>query len=133
MSLVDLGLFCHRNLPEPNSPKDYRDAHIDLQDILRFCVAFLSMRCHGKRVTITSVFRPDGIHATLNAIDFYVEGMDHDPVVRQSLSELKGLVETFAPYGVGGDGKFHFAFVWETDDKHRDHVHLQRNGYDPSA
>jgi hypothetical protein len=58
-------------------------------------------------------------------VDFVVEGMEITSEVRCALSEVKSLVEVLVPYGLGNDGKFHFAFVWETDDAHRDHVHLQ--------
>ena len=122
---ANLNLFCNILPPSPGSPKDFSHAHLRAQDLMRFCVAFLYLRGISD-ITITSVVREDGgTHQLGKCIDFDVEELETSPKVRQALSELMGLVQTYAPYGVGRDGKWHWAFVWEVDAAHRNHVHTQ--------
>ncbi|MBD3334691.1 MAG: hypothetical protein GF355_04165 [Candidatus Eisenbacteria bacterium] len=94
--------------------------------VFLFAVGYLRARLPGCRIIVTSGKRDDGIHAEGRALDFVVLGMTNEPAVRQALSVVMGMVQEHFPYGTGSDGKWHWAFVWEVDDAHRTHVHLQQ-------
>jgi hypothetical protein len=126
------------NLTAGNAHVDLRDARPDLQSLLLMIYWYLQLALPGCEVCITSLKRATGTHAPgpdglCWSVDFDVkwEGTwlkDGHPEVKAALLKTKGLVELVYPYGVGGDGKGHHAFVWETPDgRHNDHVHLQVN------
>jgi hypothetical protein len=95
-----------------------------LRLLAAFCFSFLKARLPRRWIMVTSGIRADGIHATGRALDFDVQGLDERaPDVLEALLELKGAVELLWPYR--SETGPHHAMVWDTDDRHRNHVHLQ--------
>lgn len=120
---------------------DFRDAHPRLQALFLFCAFDLRLQLPDVEVQITHVKSDDmsSTHAPNYAgacwsLDFDVKydarWLPHSEVARAAVGRTKGLVERDYPYGIGTDGKWHHAFVWETTDgEHGGLVHLQVNRF----
>jgi hypothetical protein len=83
-------------------------------------------------IIVTSVFRPDGTHASRDCIDFdiFINGKPSEETYagKAFMIRAKAFIDYTYPYGLGYDGEAHHTFVWWTDDAHRNHVHLQHRG-----
>jgi hypothetical protein len=92
--------------------------------LLVWAVAYLEHALPGRWIVVTSARRRDGIHATGRAVDLDVEGLDErDPETIRAVLNLAAATELLWPYR-SRTGTRH-ACVWDTDDQHRGHIHLQ--------
>lgn len=111
---------------------------VDLQNktrqILNIACNLLQLLLPGCRVVVTSGVREDGgTHALGWCVDFDVLVLKHGSYLpfeetfegKSAMILVKSLIEVALPYGKGNDGKSHHTFVWDTDDAHRGHVHIQ--------